>query len=91
MPPPQERQQNNQIVQSTVQSGDSGHVPYRVHLDPVKQTGVYTDPVTHQPIEAGKHGTNTQKPSATAPPTGDGSSGDAPKGRPDSTQDWVQD
>nr|SBO92263.1 hypothetical protein BN4615_P1777 [Nonomuraea gerenzanensis] len=55
------------------------------------QTGVYTDPVTHRPIEAGRHGTNRQKPSPTAPPTGDGQDENAPRGKPDSTTDWVQD
>lgn len=81
----------SQLAPFPKQGGDSGHLPYRVHLDPVKQTGVYTDPITHQPIEAGKHGTSKQKASPTAPPGGDGSSAGAPTGQPDSTQDWVQD
>ena len=58
----------SQLAPFPKQGGDSGHLPYRVHLDPVKQTGVYTDPITHQPIEAGKHGTSKQKASPTAPP-----------------------
>ncbi len=81
----------SQMAPFLKQSGDSGDALYRVRLDPVKQTGVYTDPITHQPIEAGKHGTSKQKASPTAPPQGDGSSASAPKGQPDSTQDWVQD
>ncbi|MFC4011447.1 putative ATP-grasp-modified RiPP [Nonomuraea purpurea] len=81
------------VADGPVPRRDEGvpHVPYRVYLDPVTQMGVYADPITHKPIEAAKHGTNVQKASPTEPPTGDGSDGNAPKGKPDSTTDWVSD
>ncbi|WP_326829361.1 putative ATP-grasp-modified RiPP [Streptosporangium sp. NBC_01810] len=63
---------------------------HRVELDPVAQTGVYSDAVTGQPIEAGKHGTNREQATATAPPTTDGSGGGG-GGTADSHTDWVSD
>ncbi|MEV0618657.1 putative ATP-grasp-modified RiPP [Nonomuraea sp. NPDC050404] len=74
------------------QDDGSAYVPYRVHLDPVKQTGVYTDPVTLKPIEAaGKHGSNKPTTSQTVPPTGDGQDPDMPNGKPDTVTDYEQD
>ncbi|MEU9891167.1 putative ATP-grasp-modified RiPP [Sphaerisporangium sp. NPDC051017] len=65
---------------------------YRVVLDPVTQTGNWVDP-TGQIIEAGKHGTNKAKPSATqvqsGPDGGDGKPPPPPK--PDSTTDYTPD
>jgi putative ATP-grasp target RiPP len=81
----------SQMAPFVRQGKGSTFVPHRVHLDPVKQTGVYTDPVTLKPIEAGRHGSNVQQASPTAPPTGDGNDGNAPNGKPDSTTDWVPD
>lgn len=68
-----------------------GTALYRVALDPVTQMGVYTDPVTNQPIEAAKHGSNVQQSTATQPPTPDGDGGNNGIGKPDSTTDWVPD
>ncbi|MEV6151316.1 putative ATP-grasp-modified RiPP [Nonomuraea sp. NPDC052129] len=70
--------------------GEEPH--YRVSIDPATQKGVYLDPVTNQPIEAaGKHGSNVQQATATAPPTPDGDGSTDGGGKPDSTTDWVSD
>ncbi|GII85485.1 hypothetical protein Ssi03_34750 [Sphaerisporangium siamense] len=69
-----------------------GTIPdYRVVLDAATQTGKWVDP-TGRTLEAGKHGTNQSKPTATQPSGPDG--GDAkppPPARPDSTTDYTPD
>ncbi|MEU4572051.1 hypothetical protein [Nonomuraea sp. NPDC023979] len=44
-------------------------------------------------IEAAKHGSNVERPTATAPPMpdGDGSGSGSGHGKQDSTTDWVSD
>ncbi|MEV0823867.1 putative ATP-grasp-modified RiPP [Nonomuraea rubra] len=81
----------SQMAPFVRQGDDSAYVPYRVHLDRVKQTGIYTDPVTLKPIEAGRHGTNKPKASPTVPSGGDGQDPDKPKGTPDSITDYGDD
>lgn len=72
--------------------GEGPTTHYRISIDPVTQKGVCLDPVTNQPIEtAGKHGSNVQKATPTAPPTPDGDGSRDGGAKPDSTTDWVSD
>ncbi|SDI17541.1 putative ATP-grasp target RiPP [Sinosporangium album] len=64
---------------------------YRVVLDPVTQAGNWVDPMG-QVIEAGKHGTNVNKSTATQPAGPDGGDGKPPPpAKPDSVTDHVPD
>ncbi|MEU7859619.1 putative ATP-grasp-modified RiPP [Nonomuraea sp. NPDC049141] len=74
-------------------SQGEGPTPHhRISIDPVTQKGVRLDPVTNRPIEAaGKHGSNVQQATPTAPPTPDGDGSRDGGAKPDSTTDWVSD
>jgi putative ATP-grasp target RiPP len=70
---------------------DDTAINCRLFLDPLTQTGRYVDR-SGQIVEAGKHGTNRKKSTATEPPSPDSGGSKPPRpGNPDSTTDYESD